>query len=84
LSDVKVPELLVNVNVLKITVLLWHIFSVDTLVGDPSRTIAKMGGKGGSASLAHTSKRYSSSEQVGSITLPFAILKRGSKPVTLW
>lgn len=36
------PEQLVNVNVLKITGLLWHIFSVEALVGDPSRTIAKM------------------------------------------
>lgn len=52
MSDVKAPEQLVNVNVLKVTGLLWHIFSVDTLVGDPSRTIAKMGGRAVFVSIA--------------------------------
>lgn len=43
MSDVKVPEQLANVNVLKITGLLRHMLSVDTLVGDPNRTIVKTG-----------------------------------------
>lgn len=48
-----------------------HIFSVDALVGDPSRTITKMGGTAVFVSPAR--EQQSNSEQTGSNSVPFAI-----------
>lgn len=73
MSDVKVPEQLVNVNVSKDNWFTVHIFSVDALVGDPSRTITKMEGKAVFVSPAR--EQQSNSEQTGSSSVPFAIWK---------